>query len=114
MQQYHERFGHKLVCLTQREIMGVLQGAWSSQALYEGQIVQGRRYEFDVVDRFGTGDAFFAGMLYGYLEGDAQFALDFGNAACALSHTIEGDIAQFSAAEVLPLLKDKIDLRVKR
>ncbi len=114
MWAYHDQFGHKLVCLTQREIMGVLQGAWSSQALHEGQVIKGRRYEFDVVDRFGTGDSFFAGLLYGYLEGDIQFALDFGNAACALAHTIEGDIAQFTAAEVLPLLNEKIDLRVKR
>lgn len=114
MRQYQARFGQKLVCLTQREIMGVLSGAWSSQGLYEGRVVQGRRYTFDVVDRFGTGDAFFAGLLYGYLEGDVQFALDFGNAACALSHTIEGDVAQFSAAEVLPLLNETIDLRVKR
>ena len=35
-------------------------------------------------------------------------------AACALAHTVEGDIAQFSAAEVLPLLNETIDLRVKR
>ncbi len=114
MRAYHDHFGNKLVCLTHREIMGVLQGAWSSQALYEGQLLTGRRYEFDVIDRFGTGDAFFAGFLYSYLDNDPQFALDFGNAACALAHTIEGDVAQFSAAEVLPLLRDKIDLRVKR
>ncbi len=114
MQAYRDHFGHKLVCLTHREIIGVLHGAWSSQALYEGQVLAGRRYEFDVVDRFGTGDAFSAGLLYGYLENDPQFALNFGNAACALAHTIEGDVAQFTAAEVLPLLKDTIDLRVKR
>lgn len=114
MQQYQTRFGHRLVCLTNREMLGVLQGAWSSQALYNGQVVQGRRYTFDVVDRFGTGDAFFAGLLFGYLEGDVQFALDFGNAACALAHTTEGDIAQFTAEEIRPLLNETIDLRVKR
>ncbi|MCA0453614.1 MAG: sugar kinase [Chloroflexi bacterium] len=114
MQAYHDSFGHKLICLTHREIMGVLQGAWSSKALYDGQVLTGRRYEFDVVDRFGTGDAFFAGLLYGYLDDTPQFALDFGNAACALAHTIEGDVAQFTAAEVLLLLKENIDLRVKR
>lgn len=95
-------------------MISVLQGAWSSQALYEGNLLQGRRYTFDVVDRFGTGDAFFAGLLYGYLDGNVQFALDFGNAACALAHTVEGDIAQFTAEEVFPLLNDTIDLRVKR
>jgi 2-dehydro-3-deoxygluconokinase len=114
LRQYHAGYGCKLVCLTSREIDGIMRGAWSSVALHEGAVVQGRRYEFDAIDRYGTGDAFFAGLLYGYLEGDVQFALNFGNAACALAHTIEGDIAQFSAAEVLPLLAETIDLRVRR
>jgi 2-dehydro-3-deoxygluconokinase len=114
LRQYRDQFGCKLVCFTTREMLGVLKGAWSSIALFEDQIIQGRRYEFDSVDRFGTGDAFFAGVLYGYLEGDVQFALNFGNAACALAHTIEGDVAHFTAEEVLPLLNETIDLRVKR
>lgn len=112
--RYHAVFGCQLVCLTTREMLGVLRGAWSSIGLYEGQIIQGRRYEFDAIDRFGTGDAYFAGVLYGWLAGDAQFALNFGDAACALAHTVEGDVAQFTAAEVLPLLNETIDLRVRR
>jgi 2-dehydro-3-deoxygluconokinase len=83
-------------------------------ARHEGTVLQGRRYEFDVVDRFGTGDAWFAGFLYGYLERDVQFALDFGDALCALAHTIEGDVARISAAEVVPLLTSEPDLRVRR
>ncbi len=114
MRFYHESFGCQVVCLTNREIFGVLKGAWSSIALVKNQVLQGRRYEFDVLDRFGTGDAFLAGFLNGYLERDAAFGLDFGNAACALAHTIEGDVIQFSAAEVAALLSEKPDMRVKR
>jgi 2-dehydro-3-deoxygluconokinase len=115
LRRYHDVFGCKLVCLTNREIMGILYGAWSSTALYEGQIVQGRRYEFDVIDRFGTGDAFLAGLVYSYLDtGDVEHALNFGNAACALAHTVEGDVAHISAAEVTALLGESIDLRVRR
>jgi 2-dehydro-3-deoxygluconokinase len=112
--QYHQAFGCKLVAVTRREINGILHGAWSSLAHHEKEIFYGRRYEFDVVDRYGTGDVFFAGLLYGYLEKDVQFALDFGNAACALAHTLEGDVAHIRVEEVLPLLNDVIDLRVKR
>jgi 2-dehydro-3-deoxygluconokinase len=111
---YRDSFGCRTVCLTQREMFGVLRGAWSSKALHEGVEVQGRRYEFDVVDRFGTGDAWFAGFLYGTLAGHVQFALDFGDALCALAHTIEGDVARIAAAEVLPLLAAEHDLRVRR
>jgi 2-dehydro-3-deoxygluconokinase len=112
--QYQQRFGCKLVAVTRREIDGIQHGAWSSLAHYESQIFYGRRYEFDVVDRYGTGDVFFAGLLFGYLERDLRFALDFANAACALAHTLEGDVGHFRVEEVLSLLKDTIDLRVKR
>jgi 2-dehydro-3-deoxygluconokinase len=114
MHRYAEEFGCSTVCLTSREMNGVLRGAWSSAALKGGQITQGRRFEFDVVDRFGTGDAWFAGFLYGYLEGDIQFALDFSNALCALAHTIHGDVAHVSVQEVMQLLKDDRDFRVRR
>jgi 2-dehydro-3-deoxygluconokinase len=113
-QAYADRFGCRIVALTTREIDGVLRGAWSAVALIDGQIMRSRRAEFDVIDRYGTGDAFFAGLLYGVLAGDPAFGLEFGTAACALAHTVEGDIAQFSADEVLPLLNETIDLRVRR
>jgi 2-dehydro-3-deoxygluconokinase len=112
--RYQDEFGCRTACLTTREMFGVLRGAWSSVARHEGVMLQGRRYEFDIIDRFGTGDAWFAGFLYGNLEGDVQFALDFGDALCALAHTIEGDVARVSAEDVMPLLNAETDLRVRR
>lgn len=112
--QYHDMFGCQLVTVTTREIMGVESGAWSSIALYESKIIEGRRYTFDIVDRYGTGDVFTAGLIYGYLEGDVQFALNYANAACALAHTIEGDIAHLRPSEITPMLNETIDLRVRR
>lgn len=115
LQQYSAEFGCRMVCLTNREILGVLHGAWSSLALQDGQVLQGSRFEFDAIDRFGTGDAWFAGVLYGLLEGeDPLFALNFGNALCALAHTIEGDVAHLSASEVRGLLSRGYDFRLRR
>lgn len=114
LKRYQNDFGCKVVCLTTREILGVLRGAWSSIGLMDRQIYRGQRYEFDVVDRFGTGDAFFAGFLYGYLERDVEYALNFGNAACALAHTIEGDVARMAAYEVDATLSEGYDLRIRR
>lgn len=115
MAAYHRAFGCELVCLTHRDLFGLERGAWSSKALANGTtVVQGRRYEFEVLDRYGTGDAYFAGLLYAYLRGDVQTALNFGNAACALAHTTEGDVIPFTAQDVERLLADTIDLRVKR
>jgi 2-dehydro-3-deoxygluconokinase len=114
MRRYAQDFGSLVVVLTTREMFGILRGAWSSQALHEGAVLQGRRYQFDVVDRIGTGDAFTAGFIYGYVEKGVQYGLDFGNALCAIAHTLEGDVAQVSAAEVGAMLSDDYSLRVRR
>jgi 2-dehydro-3-deoxygluconokinase len=83
-------------------------------ALYSGKIFYGKPFQFEIVDRFGTGDAFFAGFLYGYLEQDIQYALDFGNALCALAHTIEGDVALVSVDEVIELLNKGYEASIRR
>jgi len=111
---YRGEFGCRVVCLTSREIPSVLHGAWCSMALSDAGVARGRRYEFDVVDRFGTGDAWFAGFLYGYLAQGIEFGLSFGNALCALAHTTEGDVIQNSVEDVMPLLDGDYDLRIRR
>ncbi|MHB1001912.1 MAG: PfkB family carbohydrate kinase [Armatimonadota bacterium] len=114
MRFYAETFGCRVVCLTSREIMGTESGAWNSMALTSDGIIHGRRTEFDIVDRYGTGDAWFAGFLYGFAEKGPAYGLDFGNAMCALAHTIEGDVAHLTPSDVEAIMVDKIDLRVRR
>lgn len=116
LRQYEERFGCRLVCLTRRESPGLARGAWSSMALADGKVLHGRRREFEIVDRYGTGDAFVAGLLHAQLTrpGDVQFALDFGGALCALAHTIEGDVAHVAVDDVLAAMSDEADLRLRR
>lgn len=54
-----------------------------------------------VVDRFGTGDAFAAGVLDGLLGGrGAASAVEFGVALAALCHTVAGDHSRFSRVDV--------------
>ena len=45
---------------------------------------------------------------------DAQFALDFGTAACALKNTVPGDYNQFTAAEVEQLARGSVSGRIAR
>ncbi|WP_442846400.1 sugar kinase [Leeuwenhoekiella sp. H156] len=67
-----------------------------------------------VVDRIGTGDAYAAGLIYGLRHFDAATALEFANAACALKHTILGDVNLVSVAEITEVMQGNTGGRIKR
>lgn len=90
LRSYHREFGCNTVCLTSRCMQSAVRGSWSSMALHEGRVLAGSAICFDAVDRFGTGDAYFAGFLYGYLQGDVELGLEFGNTLCALAILLRG------------------------
>jgi 2-dehydro-3-deoxygluconokinase len=56
------------------------------------------------VDRVGAGDAFDAGLLYGYLRGELSQGLSYGLAMASLKHSIPGDEFVGSLAEVEELV----------
>lgn len=80
-----------------------------SAVLWNGELLKSRQYDLThIVDRVGSGDAFMAGLIYGTLRGmDDQQALEFAVAACALKHSIEGDVNLVSSEEVASLLQGK-------
>jgi 2-dehydro-3-deoxygluconokinase len=59
----------------------------------------------EIVDRLGAGDSFAAGFIHGLLDGDVQKGLDWGVATSALKHSIPGDFAWVTRAEVETLLQ---------
>lgn len=75
--------------------------------LWNGKLLRSKEYDLThIVDRVGAGDAFMAGLVYGDLKGmDDQQTLDYAVAACALKHSVEGDVNVISASEVETLVK---------
>ncbi len=68
-----------------------------------------------IVDRIGTGDAFLAGFIYGQVVlGNDLLSLEYGNAASALKHTIEGDQNLAGLAEVEALVAGDASGRLRR
>ncbi|WP_136480698.1 sugar kinase [Cognatitamlana onchidii] len=67
-----------------------------------------------IIDRVGTGDAFAAGLIYGLLHYDDMLALDFASAACALKHTIPGDVNIVSLENVSSLMAGNTYGAIKR
>jgi 2-dehydro-3-deoxygluconokinase len=57
-------------------------------------------YQIEEVDRLGAGDAFAAGLIYGFLQGDWELGLRYGLAMAAIKHTIPGDWFIGTKAEV--------------
>lgn len=117
IKRFHDDFGCKIVAITLREVYDVLRGAWNTMVYYDGAIFHGKKYDCDQIDRFGAGDSWGSGFLYGYLTtNDVAYAMNFGNALCALHHTIPGDVAHLTVEEVTALMnkKDSKEMEVKR
>lgn len=71
----------------------------------------------DIVDRFGGGDSFCAGLLYALYTPELSLpetAISFAVAASAMKHTIPGDYNHSSRAEVENLMKGHTSGRVQR
>ena len=99
-----ERFGFEAVALTLRESHSASMNGLSALLLDEADCAEpyrSARYEMDLVDRVGGGDAFCAGLIYGLLDkDDTREAVEFATAASCLKHTIPGDANLVTLEEV--------------
>lgn len=110
----HDRFGIGVVAITLRANPRVWQNSWSALLLVQGKVHRAPRYEVEIVDRIGAGDAFSAGLIFARLRGDDwEGALRLGTALSALKHTVPGDFSQATLEEVERLLAGA-SLRVSR
>lgn len=108
-----QRFPLQLVAITLRENPLVWKNRWTAIAWHKNAIYRTRTYDVEIVDRLGAGDSFAAGLIHGLLNDDPQQALDWGVAISALKHSVPGDFACFSLAEVEALVQGTA-LRISR
>lgn len=108
-----EKFNFEVVCITLREDVSVLRNRWTAIAYSGGKIYDDKTYDVEIVDRVGAGDSFTAGFIYGYLTGDVEKGLKYGNAYSALKHSIPGDTNWATLTEVQNLIKSA-SLRISR
>ncbi len=108
-----ERFGFKVVTITLRGTPSVWRNTWTAIAYAEDTFYDDRTYDIEVVDRVGAGDAYGAGFLYGYLTGDVEKAVRYGNAFSALGQTAWGDLNWATLSEVEAQLRGA-GLRIAR
>lgn len=95
-----DEFGFKVVTITLRGDTSVLRNSWTAIAYADGQIIDDRTYEIELVDRIGGGDAYSAGFIFGLLTGDVAKGVAYGNAYSALKQTSWGDLNYATLSEV--------------
>ena len=105
--EFRERYSVPLVVLTLGE-----RGALA----FDGELYAQPVYAAEPLDRIGSGDAFAAGFLKGWLGGDVALGLKLGNASAALKQTYRGDFTWATREEVWELIEggNTYPRRVKR
>lgn len=93
--------GHKE---SQKSLGGII---YTATGVFESPI-----YPVEVLDRIGTGDAYAAGVLLGYMEHwDLGQTVEFATANAVLAHTIQGDVPLTTREDVYHMLKHpEVDL----
>ncbi len=113
-----KKFNFKVVAITLRESFSASRNGWSA-LLYDEKDCKkpfrSKRYDIQIVDRVGGGDAFASGLIYGLLtKNSTKDALEFAVAASCLKQTIPGDFNLVSVDEVEKLAKGSGSGRVER
>ncbi len=103
-----DQFGFERVALALRESWSASMNGLSAMLLDEADCsppYRSQRYEMDLVDRVGAGDAFAAGLIYGlFHKDDSREALEFAVAASCLKHSIPGDLNLTARNELKALI----------
>ncbi len=111
-------FAFDTVAVTLRESYSASMNGWSAMMLDDKDCSEpylSRRYEIQLVDRVGGGDAFAAGLIAGLnRESNTRKALEFAVAASCLKQTIPGDFNLASLDEVSSLVEGGGSGRIQR
>jgi 2-dehydro-3-deoxygluconokinase len=74
-----------------------------------------RRYDIQVVDRVGAGDAFSGGLIHAQLQAwEAGRSVEFATACGALKHSMPGDFCHSSEQEIMALVESGEAGRIER
>jgi 2-dehydro-3-deoxygluconokinase len=106
----------KAVAISLRGSPDAGRHTWAACLNNRQEFLNSRRYDIThIVDRVGSGDAFAAGLIYGWTNLDShQAALEFAVAASCLKHSIPGDFCRATIDEVYAVLAGETQGRISR
>ena len=98
-----------------RESFSADHNDWSGLFYDNKNVHSSKKYEIQIVDRVGAGDAFTAGIIYGLFNNlPSQEIVEFSIAASALAHTFHGDFNLATIDEILAVASGDITGRIRR
>ncbi|HMB92528.1 MAG TPA: PfkB family carbohydrate kinase, partial [Rhodothermales bacterium] len=113
-----DKYGFQAVGFTLRESFSASINGWSAVLLDDRDCrdaYHSQRYEIQLVDHVGGGDAFASGLIADLLQqNDTRDALEFAVAASCLKQTIPGDFNLVRREEVEKLAAGGGSGRVER
>ncbi|UCH66904.1 MAG: sugar kinase [Ignavibacterium sp.] len=113
-----KKFFFDTVAITLRESYSASRNGWSAMLLDDADCKEpyrSKRYDIQLVDRVGGGDAFASGLIYGLLSAsNSKHALEFAVAASCLKQTITGDFNLVTVDEAEKLALGDSSGRVER
>jgi len=106
----------KFVLNTKRGQISASHNTLSGQCWNGTEMIKTKTIDIpNIIDRIGGGDAFMAGFIYAYITfQDIQKALEYGVAASALKHTVEGDFNLATLQEIEMVVKGDVSGKLKR
>ena len=110
-----KKYDFSNVGLSLRESFSADHNDWAGLFYAKNKVYSSKKYQIQIVDRVGAGDAFTAGLIYGLFENlNAQDIVEFGVAASALAHTFHGDFNLATVEEVLSVASGDVSGRIRR
>ncbi|MGL5415134.1 MAG: PfkB family carbohydrate kinase [Clostridium sp.] len=97
----NENYGVKAMTTTLRDNISSNKNRLKGIYIDEEGFLDSQRYEFEILDRVGAGDAFAGGLLYSLINGKTKKEMiDFAVCAGVYKHTVVGDVLMASEDEI--------------
>ena len=110
-----KKYNLSQVGLSLRESFSADHNDWAGLFYNDEKVYASKKYQIQIVDRVGAGDAFTAGLIYGlYSNMSNQEIVEFGVAASALAHTFQGDFNLATVQEVQDVASGDVTGRIRR
>jgi 2-dehydro-3-deoxygluconokinase len=116
LSQLIKQFQLKAIAVTLRTSITASHNFWQGMMQTNDKLWVSPKYDIEpIVDRIGSGDAFSAGLIYGFLnQYDMQKSINFATAAGVSKHYILGDFNQASIQWIESLINGDATGRISR